>query len=163
MVFAAALALLLSSPTEHASPIRVETLARERPDGPVHARIARVDLTDPRVSFVVTGPLDRHEGDPPRAGVAATRRARTRLSSSTRRTTDAARASCAQLSPERVTSTAGAPRQCGTASRAQRPAASSTARATAAFGRWRTTSAFGSVRLRPGSPGALVCPRNQPS
>jgi len=67
VVLAAALALLLSSPTARSSPIRVETLARGTPDGPVHAWIARVDLTDPRVSFVVTGPLDRHEGDPPRA------------------------------------------------------------------------------------------------
>jgi exopolysaccharide biosynthesis protein len=31
---------------------------RETPDGPVRAFLARIDLADPRVSFVVTGPAD---------------------------------------------------------------------------------------------------------
>ena len=47
-----------------APPIRVEALMSESPDGPVRAWVVRVDLTDPRVSFVVTGPLERREGDP---------------------------------------------------------------------------------------------------
>jgi exopolysaccharide biosynthesis protein len=50
-----------------ASPIQIEAIARETPDGPLHAWIARVDLTDPRVSFVVTGPLEQREGVPARA------------------------------------------------------------------------------------------------
>ena len=60
-------AVLPAAPPSSASPIQVEAIARETPDGPVRAWVARVDLTDPRVSFVVTGPLERREGDPPRA------------------------------------------------------------------------------------------------
>jgi hypothetical protein len=65
---AVALAFLVSSPAAPpASPIRIDSLERETPDGPVRAWIARVDLTDPRVSFVVTGPLERRPDDPPKA------------------------------------------------------------------------------------------------
>ena len=71
MVLNAAVILLLAiGPAPQpgaASPIQVEAIARETPDGPVHAWIARIDLTDPRVSFVVTGPLEQREGLPPRA------------------------------------------------------------------------------------------------
>jgi exopolysaccharide biosynthesis protein len=45
----------------------VESIVRETQNGPVRAWLARVDLADPRVSFVVTGPMERREGDPPRA------------------------------------------------------------------------------------------------
>lgn len=62
-----ALWLVVGSAAGPPSPIRVEVLARETPDGPVRAWLARVDLTDPRVSFVVAGPLERREGDPERA------------------------------------------------------------------------------------------------
>jgi len=64
MLFALALVLAGALP---APPIRVEALTRETPDGPLRGWIARVDLTDPRVGFVVTGPLERREGDPERA------------------------------------------------------------------------------------------------
>ena len=67
---AAAILLLAVGPAPQpgaASPIQVEAISRETPDGPVHAWIARIDLTDPRVSFVVTGPLDEREGVPARA------------------------------------------------------------------------------------------------
>lgn len=67
MIPAVALALLLSSPPPPSSPVRVEALERETPDGPVRAWIARVELTDPRVSFVVTGPMERRADDLPRA------------------------------------------------------------------------------------------------
>jgi len=67
MDFALALTLLVASAAGPSSPIRVEALAHETPDGPVRGWVARVDLTDPRVSFVVTGPMERHEGDPERA------------------------------------------------------------------------------------------------
>ena len=50
--------------TEPSSPIRVESLARETKDGPLRAWLARVDLADPRVSFVVTPPAERRKGDP---------------------------------------------------------------------------------------------------
>jgi exopolysaccharide biosynthesis protein len=50
-----------------AFPIQVEAIARETQDGPVRAWIARIDLTDPRVSFAVTGPLEQREGVPARA------------------------------------------------------------------------------------------------
>jgi hypothetical protein len=66
----AAILLLAVGPAPQpgaASPIQVEAIVRETPDGPVRAWIARVDLTDPRVSFVVTGPLDQREGVPARA------------------------------------------------------------------------------------------------
>jgi exopolysaccharide biosynthesis protein len=65
-----AILLLAASPAPppaSASPILVEAIARETPDGPVHAWIAKVDLTDPRVSFVVTGPLEQRDGVPARA------------------------------------------------------------------------------------------------
>ena len=64
MVLALGLALLLSPPSPGESPIRVEALETQTPEGPVRAWIARVELTDPRVSFVVTGPTERHEIDP---------------------------------------------------------------------------------------------------
>ena len=67
---AAAILLLAVAPATQpgaASPIQIEAIARETPDGPIHAWIARVDLTAPRVSFVVTGPLDEREGVPARA------------------------------------------------------------------------------------------------
>ena len=67
VISALAFVLLLSSPSPPPSPFRVEAVARETPDGPVRAWIARVDLTDPRVSFVVTGPMERRAADPPRA------------------------------------------------------------------------------------------------
>jgi hypothetical protein len=62
-----AFAVLLSSPSPSSSPVRVEAQDRETPGGPVRAWIARIDLTDPRVSFVVTGPMERRADDPPRA------------------------------------------------------------------------------------------------
>jgi hypothetical protein len=49
------------------SPVRVQAVERQMPDGPVRGWLARVDLVDPRVSFVVTGPLERRPDDPPRA------------------------------------------------------------------------------------------------
>jgi hypothetical protein len=49
------------------SPVHVEARVRETPDGPLRYWLARVDLTDARVSFVVTGPLVRQAADPPRA------------------------------------------------------------------------------------------------
>jgi hypothetical protein len=58
-----ALSLVLLS-VQRGPPVRVEALTRETPDGPVRAWIARVGLTDPRVSFVVTGPMAPHAGDP---------------------------------------------------------------------------------------------------
>jgi len=64
VLLALALIPLLGAPTEPASPVQVEASVRETPEGPVRAWIARVDLTDPRVGFAVTGPLERHEGDP---------------------------------------------------------------------------------------------------
>ena len=67
MVLALTLALLGILPAPTPLPIRVEALARETPEGPVRAWLARVDLNDPRVSFVVTGPMERREGDPERA------------------------------------------------------------------------------------------------
>jgi hypothetical protein len=62
-----ALVLILGSAAGPPSPIRVEALVRETPDGPLRAWIARVDLTNPGVSFAVTGPLERREGDSERA------------------------------------------------------------------------------------------------
>ncbi len=70
MTLALAVALLVAGPGPSpaaASPVHVEALVRETPDGPVRAWLAKVDLTDTRVSFVVTGPMERREGDPPRA------------------------------------------------------------------------------------------------
>jgi len=67
VVLALTLALLGNPPAPNPLPIRVEALARETPEGPVRVWVARVDLTDPRVSFVVTGPLERQEGDAERA------------------------------------------------------------------------------------------------
>jgi hypothetical protein len=67
MICVLALTLLVGSAAGPRSPVRVEALERQTPDGPVHAWVARVDLTDPRVSFVVTGPLERQERDPDRA------------------------------------------------------------------------------------------------
>jgi exopolysaccharide biosynthesis protein len=76
MLLAAALVLLgaLQAPPAAALPapappwpIRVEAFARETPDGPLRGWIARVDLADPRVSFVVTGPLERRDGEAERA------------------------------------------------------------------------------------------------
>jgi exopolysaccharide biosynthesis protein len=61
LTIALGLAVSASAP---APSIRIEALVSETPDGPVRAWVARVDLTDPRVSFVVTGPLERREGDP---------------------------------------------------------------------------------------------------
>jgi hypothetical protein len=62
-----ALIPLLVAPAEPASPIQVQALVRETPEGPVRGWIARVDLTDLRVSFVVTSPMEHREGDPARA------------------------------------------------------------------------------------------------
>lgn len=67
MLAAVALAFLLSSPAAPTAPIRIEALERETPFGPLRVWIARVDLTDPRVSLVVTGPLERRPDDPPKA------------------------------------------------------------------------------------------------
>jgi hypothetical protein len=67
MTIALGLLLLLASAPERPFPIRVETVESQTPDGPVRAWVARVDVTDPRVRFVVTGPLERRDGDPPRA------------------------------------------------------------------------------------------------
>jgi hypothetical protein len=66
-MLALGLALLLASPPTPKSPIRIETVETQIPEGPLRAWIARVDLTDPRVSFVVTGPMERHDGDPTKA------------------------------------------------------------------------------------------------
>jgi exopolysaccharide biosynthesis protein len=63
MIFALAL-LLAGSAAKPSPPIRIEALTRETPDGPLRGWVARVDLTDPRVSFVVTGPMERRTGDP---------------------------------------------------------------------------------------------------
>ena len=57
--------LLLSAAPPLPSPIVVEELVRETADGPVRGWIARVDLTDPRVSFVATSPAEPRPGDPP--------------------------------------------------------------------------------------------------
>jgi exopolysaccharide biosynthesis protein len=70
MLNAAVILLLAADPapqTGVASPIQIETIIRETAAGPVHAWIARVDLTDPRVSFIVTPPLEQREGVPARA------------------------------------------------------------------------------------------------
>jgi len=67
MIFVLALLLVVGSAAGPPSPIRVEALVRETPDGPLRGWVARVDLTDPRVSFVVTSPMERREGDPPQA------------------------------------------------------------------------------------------------
>ena len=67
MISVLAFLLVVGSAAGPPSPIRVDALARETPEGPVRAWLARVDLSDPRVSFVVTGPLERREGDPERA------------------------------------------------------------------------------------------------
>ena len=67
MISVLALWWILGSAAGPPSPIRVEALARETPEGPVRAWVARVDLNDPRVSFVVTSLLERREGDPERA------------------------------------------------------------------------------------------------
>ena len=62
-----AVALILFLPLLSPAPVRVEALQRDTPEGVVRAWLARVDLTDPRVSFVVTGPIVRRPDDPPRA------------------------------------------------------------------------------------------------
>ncbi len=67
VLVSAALAFLLSSAAAAPSPVRVEALERQTPDGPVRGWLARVDLADPRVRFVVTAPLQRRSDDPPRA------------------------------------------------------------------------------------------------
>jgi len=67
VILVLALALLASPPAAAPLPIRVEALVRETPEGPVRSWIAWIDLANPRVSFVVTGPLERREGDPERA------------------------------------------------------------------------------------------------
>ena len=59
------LLLLSASPAALPSPVRVEELVRETADGPVRGWVARVDLTDPRVSFVATAPAERRADDPP--------------------------------------------------------------------------------------------------
>lgn len=68
MILNAAAILLLAVPPpptpDAGSPIQVEAIVRETPDGPVRAWLARVALADPRVSFVVTGPLEQREGVP---------------------------------------------------------------------------------------------------
>jgi hypothetical protein len=65
-----AVALLLAvaspaAPPVAPLPIRVEPILRDTADGPVRGWLARVDLADPRVSFVVTGPTAKREADPP--------------------------------------------------------------------------------------------------
>ena len=67
MLAAAALAFLLSPAIAGPGPVRVEPLERRTPDGPVRGWLARVDLADPRVSFVVTAPMESRPDDPPRA------------------------------------------------------------------------------------------------
>lgn len=62
-----ALIPLLLAPAEPASPIQVQAFVRESPDGPVRGWIAQIDLTNPRVSFVVTGPMEHRKGDAARA------------------------------------------------------------------------------------------------
>jgi hypothetical protein len=63
MVFILAL-LLAGSAATPSSPIRIEALTRETPEGPIRGWVARVDLTSPRVSFAVTGPMEHRAGDP---------------------------------------------------------------------------------------------------
>lgn len=63
MVLAAALSALIGPAAAAGWPVRVEALRLDTPAGPVRAWIARVDLGDPRVRFVVTAPLERREGD----------------------------------------------------------------------------------------------------
>ncbi len=46
-------------------PIRVERIEQAVDDGPVRGRVAKVDLTDPRVEIRVTGPAERKPDDPP--------------------------------------------------------------------------------------------------
>ena len=58
--------LLVGSAAALPSPVHVETLERETPEGPLRGWVARVDLTSPRVSFAVTGPMERRAGDPER-------------------------------------------------------------------------------------------------
>jgi hypothetical protein len=57
--------LLLFAAPPPSPPVLVEELVRETADGPVRGWIARVDLTDPRVSFVATSPAEPRPGDPP--------------------------------------------------------------------------------------------------
>jgi exopolysaccharide biosynthesis protein len=64
VVLPLALLVAAASPPAAASPIRIEPIARQTADGPVRAWVARVDLADPRVSFVVTGPVDPRTGEP---------------------------------------------------------------------------------------------------
>lgn len=62
-----ALALLAGTATAAKPPVEVREGVHETGDGPVRFWVARVDLADPRVGFVVTGPLERSTQDPPRA------------------------------------------------------------------------------------------------
>lgn len=67
VILALALTQLLGSAPGPGWPVQVEALVRETPEGPLRAWIARVSLLDPRVSFVVTSPMERRPGDPERA------------------------------------------------------------------------------------------------
>lgn len=64
MLLPAVVLLLGVAPSAPPSPIRVEPVVRETADGPVRGWLARVDLTDPRVSFVVTAPAEKRDADP---------------------------------------------------------------------------------------------------
>ena len=55
----ASLLLVANTAVPAPSPIRVESRVQETVEGPLRFWVARVDLFDPRVSFVVTGPLAR--------------------------------------------------------------------------------------------------------
>jgi len=57
--------LLLAAAAPPPAPVVLEELVRETAGGPVRGWIARVDLQDPRVSFVATAPAERRPGDPP--------------------------------------------------------------------------------------------------
>ncbi len=46
-------------------PIRVEEIARTLADGPIRAFVAKINLTDPRVDVLVTGPQPADPNDPP--------------------------------------------------------------------------------------------------
>lgn len=57
--------LVLSAAAPPAPPVLVEELVRETAEGPVRGWVARVDLLDPRVSFVTTAPARLRPDDPP--------------------------------------------------------------------------------------------------
>jgi exopolysaccharide biosynthesis protein len=65
MVLPAVVLLLAVASPIAPPPVRVEPVVRDTAAGPARGWLARVDLTDPRVSFVVTGPAEKRDADPP--------------------------------------------------------------------------------------------------